>query len=307
MRHSSLTRYGIRSFKLEWQLLVLLMPAIVYFVLFHYIPIYGVVISFKNMSAGNTISTAPWVGFKWFEEFLISPYFYRSLKNTLILSVYSIIFFFPLPVLFALLLNEIRNNAFKRITQTITYFPYFISTVIVVGIMINFLNPETGIVNKLMEENGFNKVFFFQSTSWFRPLYILSDIWQGLGWNAIIYIAALSSVNLDLYEAAKIDGASRIKQIFYISIPGILPTIIVLLILRVGSLLSIGFEKVMLMYNPVTYDVADIISTYVYRTGIVQGRLSYASAIGLFNSLINFTILIIFNRISKKVSETSLW
>ena len=291
----------------QWELLLLVLPVILYYILFQYIPMYGLVISFKDFQPGSTILGSKWVGFTWFQEFFASPYFWRSLKNTVIISIYSIVFFFPLPIIFALVLNEIKSNTFKRLTQTISYMPYFISTVVVVGILNNFLSINTGFVNILLKNLGMEPYNFMASIGWFRPLYIFTDIWQGLGWNAIIYIAALSGIDTEQYEAAKIDGASRLKQIWHISLPGILPTVIILLILRVGSVLNVGFEKIILMYSPANYQVSDVISTYVYRSGILQMRFSYATAVGFFNSAINFVVLVLFNRLSRKVSEVSLW
>ena len=291
----------------ERALLLILLPPLTFFFVFHYIPIYGILIAFKDLQPGMTMFNCPWVGFKWFEEFFNSPYFWRSLKNTVTLSTLNLIFQFPLPIVFALAINEIRNMAYKRIAQSIRYFPHFISTVVIVGMLYNFLGVDNGIINNLLKTNGVETINFFNKPGWFRPLYIISGIWQSLGWSSIIYIAALSSADINLYEAAKIDGAKRLRQIWHISIPCITPTIVILFLLNMGNFLKIGFEKIILMYNPLTYEVADVISTYVYRVGIQSGQYSFATAIDFSNQVINFVLLIFFNKLCKKIGGESLW
>jgi len=268
---------------------------------------FGLVLSFKNLTPGQTIFNAPWVGFKWFTTFFNSPYFWRSIKNTLVISFSSLIIGFPLPIILALMINEIRNKRYKKLSQSISYFPYFISTVIVVQILMNFLGVDNGLVNNLRDAAGLDRINFFNAEEWFLPLYIITDLWKGLGWASIIYLAALTSIDPALYEAAMIDGASRIKQIWHVSLPGILGTIMILLLLNVGNILNVGYEKILLMYNPSTYSVADVVSTYVYREGIINYRVGYATAIGLFNQLCCFIILTTSNKISRRISGESLW
>lgn len=294
-------------FTSQWEYIFLIIPGIVYLILFCYIPMYGAVIAFKNFQFGDTIFSASWVGLRWFKEFLGSMYLFRLIKNTLLLNVYGLVFGFPVPIIFALVLNEIRREKFKRVIQTVSYMPYFISTVVVVGMIYNFVSLNHGLINNLLESAGHERINFLMESGYFRPVYIISGIWQGFGWGSIIYFAAMSSIDIQLYEAAIIDGANRLKQIWYITIPGIMPTIIILLILNIGNMLNVGFEKIILLYNPQTYDVADVISTFVYRKGLLEMNYSYSTAVGLFNSVLNFALLVSANAISRKYSETSLW
>jgi putative aldouronate transport system permease protein len=292
--------------KRDKYLYLLLLPAVVYYILFAYIPMYGSIIAFKDFNPMKGIIGSDWVGFKWFLQFFNSIYFGRLIKNTLILSINSLIWGFPLPIIFALMLNEVKDGFFKRITQTVSYLPHFISIVVVVGILNNMLD-SSGMLTSFIHTLTGKEINFLNDESWFRTLYVGSGVWQEFGWSSIIYLAALSGVDPSLYEAAKLDGASRIKQVFYITIPSIMPTIIILLILNVGSILSVGFTKIILMYSPATYSVADVISTYVYRAGLLKAQYSFGAAVDLFNSVANFIILIVVNKISRKVSETSLW
>jgi putative aldouronate transport system permease protein len=287
-------------------LIMILLPFL-YYIIFHYIPMYGIIIAFKDFSIGKTIWGSEWVGFKWFTQFLQSPYLFRLLRNTFQLSLYSILFGFPIPIILALFFNEVRNLNYKRIVQTVSYLPHFISIVIIVGMMVNFLSVNGGIVNLIITQLGMEPIDFMTNPSWFRFLFISSGIWQEAGFGTIIYLAAIAGISQELYDSADVDGCSRFKKNIYITIPCIAPTIIILLILRLGGILSVGFEKIILMYNPNTYEVADVISTYVYRRGILSGDFSFASAVGLFNSLINLVFLIIFNRLAKKVGDISLW
>jgi putative aldouronate transport system permease protein len=268
---------------------------------------YGIIIAFEKFSPFRGITGGPWVGFRWFIEFFESMYFWRLLRNTVLLNILSILFSFPAPIILALLLNEIHHSKFKRISQSISYMPHFISQVVLVGIVINFLSPTTGIINHCIKAFGFTPVQFMSSAAWFRPVYIASGIWQGIGWGSIIYLAALAGISTELYEAATIDGASKLRQLWHISLPGIMPTIVILLLLSIGNLLSVGPDKVLLMYNPLTYDTADVISTYVYRRGLLEGEYSFATAVGLFSAVFNFLLLASVNMISKRVNEVSLW
>jgi putative aldouronate transport system permease protein len=297
----------IKYIKRDYLLLILMFPAVLYYVIFHYLPMYGVVIAFKDFSISKGIMGSSWVGFKWFVEFFDSIYFTRVMRNTLLISIYTLVWGFPVPIIFALLLNQVKDGLFKRSIQTISYIPHFISLVIVVGLMTNFLSPNDGLVNNIIKNLGGKSIDFMGNPKWFRTLYISSGIWQSFGWNSIIYLAALSAIDPNLYEASKMEGANRFQQVIYITIPGILPTTIIMLILNLGSLMSVGFEKVILMYNPLTMETADVISSYVYRKGVVGAQYSLGSAVGLFNSLINFFLLLSANKISKKVTEISLW
>jgi len=286
---------------------LLILPCVAFYILFAYMPMYGAVIAFKDFQLGDTIGSAPWVGFRWFREFFSNMYFWRLIKNTLIINIYQLVFGFPVPIIFALVVNEIRRQKFKKTLQTISYMPYFISTVVIVGMLNNFFGMNHGIVNNMLESLGYERIHFFMESKYFRPLYIGSGVWQSFGYGSIIYIAAMSGVDLDLYEAAIIDGAKRLQQMWHITLPAIKPTIVILLILNIGQLMSEGFQKIILMYNPATYEVADVISTYIYRRGLIDMEYSFSSAVGLFNSAINFCLLIAANALSKRVNETSLW
>jgi len=287
-------------------LLLLVIPGIVYYIVFHYVPMYGVLIAFKDFNASLGVMKSPWVGMKWFNQFFGSVYFGRLLRNTLLLSVYNLLWSFPLPIILALMLNEFKQGWFKRTVQTISYLPHFISTVVIVSMMKTFLLSD-GIVNQMLISFGLPTQNMMGEAGWFRTLYIASGAWQTCGWNSIIYLAALSGINVELYEAAQVDGATRWKQMIHITLPAIMGTVITLMILQIGRLLSIGYEKILLMYSPAIYETADVISTYVYRRGIVDGKFSFGAAVGLFNSAINIILLVTANKISRKVSETSLW
>ena len=299
--------YEIRkSFLRNWQLYLFLLPALTYFLIFHYIPMYGVQIAFKDYFANLGILGSPWVWFEHFERFFDSYYFWRLLKNTIILNAYNLLLF-PLPIIFALSLNELRNGPFKKWTQTLTYAPHFISVVVVVGMLVAFLDPLTGLVNHAITSLGFESIPFLTSPEWFRHVFVWSGQWESLGWNTIIYLAALAGVNPELHEAARVDGASRLQTVLHINIPSIMPTVIILFILNMGNFMQIGFEKVLLMQNTLNSETSDIIQTFVYETGILEGRYSFAAAIGLFESVINIILLITVNQIARKVSENSLW
>lgn len=290
----------------RYLLLLVLLP-VLYFIIFHYVPMYGLQIAFKRYSPGRGIWGSPWVGLKWFEQFFGSYFAGRLIRNVLLLNIYSLLWGFPLPILFALLLNEVKNGIFKRVVQTISYMPHFISVVVVVGMVFSFLSVNGGIVNVMLEHLGIEPINFMSEPKWFRTIYIASGVWQSFGWGSIIYLAALSGIDTEQYEAARIDGANRIQQIVHITIPGILPTVIILLILQCGRMMSVGYEKIILMYNTATYEVADVISTYVYRNGILGGEFSFSTAVDLFNNVCNCLLLITINWISRKVSDISLW
>ena len=304
-------QYGIlkwkNTIKKEKHLWFLVLPGIIWYLIFAYAPMFGLAIAFQNFSPFKGFAESQWVGFMWFEQFFRSQFFWRLIQNTLLLNFYNIIFSFPVPILLALLLNEIRHSWYKKAAQTISYLPHFVSTVVVVGMITNFLSPVGGIVNLMIEKLGGGSINFMIKPEWFRPLYIMSEVWQGAGWGSIIYLAALSGIDTQLYEASIVDGANKWKQLWHISIPGILPTIIIMLIMNLGHILSIGYEKIILMYNTSTYETADVINTYVYRRGIVSGEYSFGTAVGLFQSVINFVFIIAANRFSRKMTEVSLW
>ena len=305
-RFARVLREYAHDIKRNRMIYLMLLPVVAYFVIFKYVPLFGIQIAFKNYSPFKGIIGSPWIGLDNFKSFFESYYFVRLLRNTLLISIFDIIAGFPAPIIFALLLNEIRNKRFKSTIQTISYLPHFISTVVVGGMILDFFS-RNGVVNNVLNIFGIDTISFMSSPEWFRPIFIGTNIWQQMGWSSIIYLAALSGVDVQLYEAATIDGANRFKQVIYVTIPSILPTVIIMLILRLGSIMTVGFEKIMLLYNPAIYDTADVISTFVYRKGILESSYSYSTAIDLFNSAINFTLLVFVNKFSKKVSETSLW
>lgn len=288
---------------------VLVIPVVIFYILFCYKPMYGLLIAFKNFRPGLGIWKSPWAGdfgFEHFLDFFHSYYFGRVLKNTLIISFTTILVSFPAPIIFALLLNEVKNQKFKRVVQTISYLPHFISMVIVCS-MVTMFTSNTGVITYLLSLFGYPEISLLSRPENFVPIYVISGIWQELGWSAIIYIAALAGVDQELYEAAKIDGAGRWQQTIHVTLPGISNTIIIMFILRMGNVMSVGHEKIILLYNPGIYDTADVISTFVYRKGLVEDQYSYSSAVGLFNSVINFITVLVFNKLSKKFSEVSLW
>lgn len=288
-------------------LYLLIFPIIVYFFIFHYLPMYGVIIAFEDYNGFKGIINSPWVGLKHFKAFFESPFAYRLIRNTLVLNIYDLIVGFPTPIILALLINEVKSNYFKKSVQTIIYTPHFISTVVICGMLASFLAPSSGFINVFIQALGGEPIHFLAQPGWFSTVYVLSGVWQSAGWGSIIYIAALSGIDTALYEAAIVDGATKWQRMKYITFPGILPTVIIMLILRMGSMFSVGFEKIMLLYSPLTYETADVISTYVYRIGILDANYSYTAAIGLFNSVINFVLLVAVNKFSRTVSETSLW
>lgn len=290
----------------NWQLYLLALPAIVYFLIFNYVPMYGAQIAFRDFIASDGIWGSQWVGFKHFERFFDSYYFWRLLRNTIALSIYQLILF-PLPIILALSLNELKNLFFKRFAQTLTYAPHFVSTVVVVGMLFAFLDPHSGLLTNMLGLFGLEPVQFMQEPGWFRHIYVWSGVWQSLGWSTIIYLAALAGVNPELHQAAQVDGANRLQRIRHINIPAIMPTIVILFILNFGSFMSVGFEKVLLMSNSLNAETSDIIQTFVYKIGLLQGQYSYAAAVGLFDSVINVLLLVGVNQLARRYSENSLW
>lgn len=300
----------LQSAKVDWRrnksLYLFAVPVVVFYILFMYKPMYGAVIAFQNYVPSKGISGSEWVGFAQFIKFFQSPYFGRLVRNTIVLSVYSIVFCFPAPIILALLLNEVKNKKFKSATQTMTYLPHFISMVVAAGIIKEFCMSD-GLINDIIVMFGGERSAILQNPAFYRTIYIVSDIWQEVGWGSIIYLAALSGLDQQLYEAASIDGAGKWKQMLHITIPGLLPTVIIMLILRMGSLMSMSYEKTILLYNPSIYETADIISSYIYRVGLQEQNWSYSTAIGLLNSVINCVLLVTANKLSKWTTESSLW
>ncbi|CAG7614544.1 ABC transporter permease [Paenibacillus allorhizosphaerae] len=281
-------------------------PVIAFYIIFHYVPMGGVIIAFQDFNAFKGMFGSPWVGLKHFNDFLTSPYAFRVIKNTLLINVYQILFGFPAPILLALLINEIRSHSFKRSIQTVSYMPHFISLVVICGMLVDF-TASTGVINDIIHLFGGERSNLLMQKDLYRLLYISSGIWQEVGWGSIIYLATLSAVDPSLYEAASIDGAGRFNKLLHITVPSLIPTIVILLIMRLGHIMSEGFEKVILLYNPLTYETADVISSYVYRRGLQEANYSFGAAVGLFNSSINFIILVAANSISRKFAKESLW
>lgn len=296
-----------RKIMKNWELYLFLLPTLIYIIVFKYLPMYGVTIAFKNFNPALGIQGSPWVGLRHFERFFNSYWFHDLLRNTLALSVFQLVASFPMPIIVALMLNQVRHKRYKKVVQTVIYAPHFISTVVLVGIMFVFLSPSSGIVNKAIELLGGEPVFFMARPEWFRPLYVLSGIWQGTGFGTIVYLAALTSVPPELHEAAIVDGATKLQRIRYIDIPSIIPTAVILLILEMGNIMNIGFEKAYLMQTSLNVTASEIIPTYVYKVGLLQAQWSFSAAVGLFNAVINFILLITVNRIAKSLSNTSLW
>lgn len=295
-----------RDIKRNKMLYIWAIPVVLYYFIFWYIPMTGVIMAFQDYSPTLGIMGSPWVGFKHFINFFTNDYFWRLLRNTIKISLSSLIFGFPMPLIIALALNEVRNKAFLRGVQTITYMPHFISLVVMVGLLKEFVAP-TGIIGKIFVALTGNELSMLSYPKWFVPLYVASNIWQGAGWDSILYLAALAGIDMELYEACKIDGGGRVRQLISVTLPGIMPTFITLLILRLGGILSVGSEKIILMYSPMTYETADVISSYIYRMGLQGMQWSPGAAIGIFNSVINIVFLIAANYISRKTVETSLW
>ncbi|OAS23081.1 ABC transporter permease [Paenibacillus oryzisoli] len=288
-------------------LLLLFLPCFIWYVMFKYLPMFGIIISFKNYNLYKGIWASDWVGFKYYLQFFKNPDFFILMRNTFLLSLYKLIVGFPAPIMLALLLNELTHKLFKRFVQSVSYLPHFISNVVVASMVIMFLSPSSGVVNRMIESLGFHPINFMVKAELFRPIYALSEIWQHVGWETIIYLAALTAIDPMLYEAAEIDGASRWQKMKAVTLPGIMPAIVIILILNVGHVLEVGFEKVYLLSNPATYETADIISTYVYRVGLTQGSFSYASAIDLFTGIISLILILGTNYVSRKFGDTSLW
>jgi len=306
MRLSTGSGLGKRMWKNKW-LYIMMTPGILYFLIFRYAPMYGLIISFQDFKPYNGIAGSKWVGFKHFERLFTEPDFLKILGNTLILFGMNLLFFFPIPIILALLLNEVRISAFKRTVQSLIYIPHFMSWVIIASISYVMLTMDGGIVNELIAYFGFDKINFLLSPDWFRPMYILQVIWREAGWGTIIYMAAIASIDLEQYEAARMDGAGRFRQIWHITLPAIRSVIVVLLILKIGDVLELGFEHVFLLLNAMNRDVAEIIDTYVYTAGLRQNQFSYATAIGFFKSFIGLALVMIANKLARKMGEEGVY
>ena len=294
------------SLRRDWQLYALAVLPVLFLVVFRYVPMLGNVIAFRQFRPGGSIFGEQWVGLRYVDMFIHDPTFWKVFTNTVILGALTLVVCFPLPIVLALLLNEVRKKAFKRTVQSISYLPHFLSLVIVAGMVMQLLSLQ-GTVNQIIEGLGGEGIPFLQRPEWFRTIYVGSEVWQTVGWGTILYLAALTTVDTSLYEAARIDGANRWRQTWHVTIPGIRPTMITLLILNIGTFLNVGFEKVLLLYNPLTYSTADVISTYLYRVGLMSNNLSYAAAIGLFQACIGLVMVLSANFISRRVVGASLW
>ncbi|WNR46098.1 ABC transporter permease [Paenibacillus roseipurpureus] len=299
----SMWRYMIKN----WPLYIMLVPVFMYFIVFKYLPLVGSVIAFQDYNIFRGFLDSEWVGLQWFEQFLTRPQFFRLFKNTLIISLYQIVLAFPAPIILAVLMNEVRKSAFKRTVQTIVYLPHFLSWALVYGLAYMMLSTQTGLVNGVIERLGGEAIPFLQSAEYFRTVVIASGIWKEMGWSTIIFLAALSGISPSLYEAAKIDGANRWKQFLHVTIPGMLPAIVILLLLKIGSVMDVGFEQIYIFLNPISYEVGEVLDTYAYRIGIQNGQFSATTAIGLFKSVIGFVLLVGANKLSKKVTGEGLF
>jgi len=297
--------YWKKDFRRNWSLYLLVLPVIVYYVLFYYKPMYGALIAFQDYRPAKGFGEE-WVGFKHFIDFFESPYFWRLIRNTFMISFLQLIFAFPASIVLALLLNEVKSNKFKKTSQMIMHLPHFVSIVVVCGLVKQFCMAD-GVINDFLVQIGYQRKSLLLNPDYYRPIYIISEIWKDLGWNSLIYVAALAGVDPQLYDAASVDGAGKWKQTLHVTLPGIAPTIVIMFILNVGRMMSVGYEKTLLLYNEAIYETSDIISTYVYRYGLIDKDWSYSTAVGLFNSVINVILVITANKISKKVTSNSLW
>ncbi len=296
-------RYELKKNRMVY---IMLIPVILFYIIFHYVPMYGVIIAWKEYMPHLGIFNSPWVGWINFEAFFGSYYFQRLFRNTFALNILDLIFGFPAPIILALLLNEVNDGLFKRTVQTVSYLPHFISNIVIAGMLVDFLSYD-GLINIILSAFGVEKTSWLLKAGSFRTIYVASDIWKTIGWGSIVYLASLSNIDLELYNAAIVDGANRFQRALHITIPGILPTVVIMLILRLGNMSSIGPEKIILIYNPLTFETSDVISTFVYRRGILQQDYSFSTAVGLFNSVVNIIFLVAANTMSRRVTETSLW
>ena len=305
-QESRIVRIGAHL-KREWQLYAMLLPTILWLVVFLYKPMYGLQIAFKDYSIFRGVAGSAWIGFEHFDNLFNNDQFLRALKNTIIMSAYGLLFGFPVPILLALMFNEVLHQTFKKTAQTIVYLPHFISSVIIAGIVITSFSPSAGIVNTILEWFGMDSIYFLTKPEWFRPIFIGTGIWQEAGFQSIVYLAAIAGVSPTLYESAVVDGASRWQMMWKITVPSIMATIIIMLIIRIGNILEISFEMIILLYQPATYETADVVNTFIYRQGLQGGQYDFAAAAGLFNAIVAFILVMTANTISKRYSRTSLW
>jgi len=303
----SMKKKSKKGFLSQWQLWVMLLPGLICLIVFHYIPMYGVTIAFKDLHIGDSLFGGQWVGFKHFIRLFDSDIFPTILKNTLSITMIKNFLLWPIPIIFALIVHNCRNNAVRKTTQTLSYIPYLMSMVVVVSLLELLCNRETGIINVLLQKLGMDSVYFFGENKYFLPMYLISDVWQTMGSSAVIYIAALSAVDPQLVEAAKIDGATKLQRIWYIDLPTIRPTIVILLIMNMGKILSIGYEKVLLMQNDLNLEASEIIGTYVYKSGLVSMQYSFSAAVSLFNNVVGLILLIVANQLAKKATDSALF
>jgi putative aldouronate transport system permease protein len=299
--------HTLRIFKRDLSLWMFCLPGIVLTFIFSYIPMYGIQLAFRRYNGREGIWGSPWVGLYYFKRFFESPYFDSTIRNTLVLSLYGLLISFPIPIILALMLNSFRHKRYRKVIQTVTYAPNFISTVVMCGMIILFLSPSVGVINHIMEFLGLDTFNFMAKKEYWRHIYVWTGVWQSTGWSSVIYFAALSGISPELHEAGRCDGATKLQLIRYIDLPSILPTATILLIMSCGSILSVGFEKAYLLQNNLNLTVSEIISTYVYKVGLINNDISYSTAIGLFNTLINLVMLIIVNKAADKLSGNSLW
>ena len=297
----------VHHLKRDWQIYLMLLPTIVWLLLFLYKPMYGLQVAFKDYSLFRGVAGSEWIGFEHFERLLASDQFVRALRNTVVISLYSLLIAFPIPILLALMFNEILNQKYKKAAQTIVYLPHFISSVIIAGIVMTALSPSSGIVNTVIGWFGFEPIYFLTRAEWFRPIFIGTTIWQEAGFQSIVYLAAIAGVSPTLYESAVVDGASRWQMMWKITIPAILPTIIIMLIIRIGNILEVSFEMIILLYQPATYETGDVVNTFIYRQGLQAGQYDFAAAAGLFNAVMAFILVTSANALSRRFSRTSLW
>lgn len=296
-----------KQMKRDHIFLLMLAPVLVYYLMFRYAPMFGIVISFMDYNLFKGLAGSEWVGLKYYKLFFANPDALVIIKNTILLGGYKLLFGFPAPIILAILINELRSKTYKRVIQTVSYLPYFLSLVVVSSIIVMFLSPSNGWVNEMLQQMGFPAINFLQKSEWFRTIYVGSEIWQQTGWNSIIFLAAITTIDPQLYEAAKMDGAGRFRQIWHVTLPGMATTVVIMFIVQIGYVLEIGFEKVFLLSNAATYDTADVIATYVYRVGILQGGFSYGTAIDLFMGVIGFLLVYLSNKLARRYGETSLW
>ena len=306
-RHPSRIQKVGDHMRREWQLYLLLAPTIIWLLVFHYTPMYGLQIAFKDYSIFRGVANSPWIGLEHFHTLFGSDQFIRALKNTIYISLLSLAFGFPVPILLALMFNEVLNQTFKKTAQTIVYLPHFISSVIIAGIVITAFSPSAGIVNTILEWFGVDPIYFLTKAEWFRPIFVGTTIWQEAGFQSIVYLAAIAGVSPTLYESAVVDGASRWQMMWKITVPSIMPTIIIMLIIRIGNMLEVSFEMIILLYQPATYSTADVVNTFIYRQGLQGGQYDLAAAAGLFNAVVAFVLVMTANTVSKRYSRTSLW